>query len=455
MAYTFPAPTSFLAQVTSSPGPQFTSFGTPPSTPFPQHTDSSPPYQHFQMGTADQHSNLSSSTTTTPARSSTPSSTSTAAAPGQSMSDAILTRVKTWCDAVAAKHDLQPAQYGNLHTMIEIGRKLDVDDLRLRLINQITLYQVQNKIDQQETDYKKFQAILEDLCQRLATKFELNKDQHDALIRLAKDMAFQPTRTSRHGIALDLEAHVKHNASKLGFENVFGDSKREQVLRKACKKRAGNARTQFRGGLIDSIDTKKCNLEKATYELATKLRAGGVLNLKFSHQLMISVMRRFVSENLTELRPLDGEDSSSDEETTATAPPAKRPKRNGGSVGKVRKGEDFWGRMDTYIQAKMGQYGPDLTSEKWRSFIQETVKKDIAQFGRGSGNLLQSLPVIYTSPTPVQTAVSQSINVPVNEAAVLTQPATGDGLNGAVAAAANAGSQHPSYNPTSQLDLAF
>ncbi|KAI0308768.1 hypothetical protein OF83DRAFT_1191042 [Amylostereum chailletii] len=378
-SFAFTTPPSFPSQGLST-----WSIHTPPATPQPQP---SPTSFTGHLGTPSVAGAVHTAASASPIP------------PAPGMSDADIVRVKAWCDAVAAKHGLIPAQYGNLHTMIELGRTLDVNDLRLRLIAQVTNYQIINKIDKQETDYQKFQKILEDLCKRLTDKFDLNKDQHDELIRLSKDMAFQPTRVSRHAIALDLEAHIKKNAIQLGFDNVFGNSKREKALRKACSTRAGNACTQFHYGLLDSMDTDPCNLEKATYELASKLKAGGALNIKLPHQLMVAVLtlgskRRFVWENLATLTPLDDE-VDSDDDAGGTPPPAKKQRRKGGAVGKVHKGEDFWGRVDAHMKQKTDEYGVDLTSEKWRSYIQETITMDIAKFGHGNGALIESLPVVF------------------------------------------------------------
>jgi hypothetical protein len=53
----------------------------------------------------------------------------------------------------------------------------------------------------------------------------------------------------------------------------------------------------------------------------------------------------------------DGEDSNS--------PPTglKRPHTQGGQIA---KGEDFWGKVDTYFAEMVRKYGRDLTGPEWQ-----------------------------------------------------------------------------------------
>lgn len=37
--------------------------------------------------------------------------------------------------------------------------------------------------------------------------------------------------------------------------------------------------------------------------------------------------------------------------------------------GKLKKGDDFWSRFDTYLAGKITLYGKDLTGEAWNGYI--------------------------------------------------------------------------------------
>jgi hypothetical protein len=88
---------------------------------------------------------------------------------------------------------------------------------------------------------------------------------------------------------------VRSKADILGFANIFNNPVREKILMAECKEKASNARTQFRrqvhvciahficfnpdlflfAKLIESVDTKRASLEKATHNLAGKFKIGG------------------------------------------------------------------------------------------------------------------------------------------------------------------------------------
>lgn len=60
---------------------------------------------------------------------------------------------------------------------------------------------------------------------------------------------------------------------------------------------------------------------------------------------------------------MEGDDSGNNSDTPV--PPTK--KRKGAKVvGKVAKGEDFWGKVDAYFAALVGKYGRDLAGVRWR-----------------------------------------------------------------------------------------
>ncbi|KAI0043571.1 hypothetical protein FA95DRAFT_1609261 [Auriscalpium vulgare] len=305
-------------------------------------------------------------------------------------------RLKAWCDRISKKLQLKSSQYGDLHHWVDIGVDLDLGDLRLRLWQQATTYQLMNKVDDQKVEYDKFTALLEDVNIRLNETFKLSKDQIDVVIRQAKDQVFQPNQANHMQAHLPLEKAVMNDLKKFALDNISDNPARQKVLRANCKRQASNARNQLRNLLKDSVETKPCNLEKATHMIAEKMRLNGApYDLKVDYQLYVAVLRRFVIDNLD----LAGtnENTPSLEELAQEDEPLenvgkKRKQSSTGSVGRVPKGEDFWSKVDKFIAGLMKENGQDRRSSKWKTYLNGIILKDQEEFGVGLGVMLQPLP---------------------------------------------------------------
>lgn len=141
---------------------------------------------------------------------------------------------------------------------------METGDLKIRIIQQATSYQILNAIESNRAEYNKFTAVLEDVSIRLGKTFTLSRDQtvsvslhaasrrdldgllQDQIIIHSKDLIFDPERTSYMSMHLDLQKLIQNKAAALGFSNVCGNPLREKVLLVACKEKASSARTQFR-----------------------------------------------------------------------------------------------------------------------------------------------------------------------------------------------------------------
>jgi len=50
-------------------------------------------------------------------------------------------------------------------------------------------------------------------------------------------------------------------------------------------------------------------------------------------------------------------------------PPTKRARTQG---GRIAKGEDFWGKVDTYFAEMVQKHGRVLTGPEWREYVSVT-----------------------------------------------------------------------------------
>ncbi|THH17636.1 hypothetical protein EW146_g3216 [Bondarzewia mesenterica] len=116
--------------------------------------------------------------------------------------------LKGWGDRVATKLNLIPAQYSDLHQLVELSKHKPVADIKLALWPIALQYQMLNKIEQAKLEYDKFSALHEDLKSLFEQNFKLNRAQIDHVIRTAKDIIFQPNRTSYMNLHLDIKVSL-------------------------------------------------------------------------------------------------------------------------------------------------------------------------------------------------------------------------------------------------------
>jgi hypothetical protein len=133
------------------------------------------------------NTSFSWTSTTTLATPSTPSATPPGSHNGP---------LKIWCDRLGNKFQLKPSQYSDLHIFVDVSififllfigilshfvqlrSELEIGDLRIRIIQQATAYQVLNAVEANKVEYDKFTGILEDVSMRLSKTFSLSKDQN-------------------------------------------------------------------------------------------------------------------------------------------------------------------------------------------------------------------------------------------------------------------------------------
>ena len=76
--------------------------------------------------------------------------------------------------------------------------------------------------------------------------------------------------------------------------------------------------------------------------------------------------RRFGLDHLDIIIPsTSGDDDGEDSDP----PPTKRARTQG---GRIAKGEDFWGKVDTYFAEMVQKHGRVLTGPEWREYVSVT-----------------------------------------------------------------------------------
>ncbi|KAI0782790.1 hypothetical protein C8Q75DRAFT_806596 [Abortiporus biennis] len=308
---------------------------------------------------------------------------------------------KRFCDAVFRQFNLTSTQLSDLRQFVELGLTVDPSLLKLYIWQQGSIYSLMNRLEVQVLDYNRFNELLEGINERFSMSFTLSKEQTKNVMTYAKDYLYQPGRTDFiDGLNRDVESHLRKNAQRLGLKDIFNNPAKEQALKKVIRDKTSSARNQFRIIVIQSVQgDARCSLENATYIIAEKFKKGGPGDLGFEYQLFVALIRRFLwdfyyrtpSESPDPAVDLDEPVNPDDEEQTRKH---KRPRTVGN--GRIRKGEDFWSKFQTFLQSMVKQNGNDLKATGWQLYFSSIVRRDIASWGSEKGTLLNPLPLTYT-----------------------------------------------------------
>ncbi|KIM81523.1 hypothetical protein PILCRDRAFT_495662 [Piloderma croceum F 1598] len=308
-------------------------FSSPASTPSQAHTQNDfPPPTHS-------HSHAPPSLGFN-----TPSPQSFSDAPLSPIIDALM------IDTLAQDFKLEPVHRANMHTFIQIGSAdgtLSKSDLATRMYLLGALYAdiAERHRQQQDQGSMDLKGLFNDLKIRLEGQFELTKDQMNNIRKAANDMIYEHTRVNFVMMNVDLMRHIREHDVSMGLSNVVGNPARERVLASVLKKTCSSVRNAFRQDIRDSIiGDNKCTLAEFTYRTADKYRRGQFdENMGLGYTIHNVLLHRFGLDNIELIRKVSTPSGDNNGEESDSTPPVAT-KRQRTQVGRIPKGEDFWGK---------------------------------------------------------------------------------------------------------------
>ncbi|THH05955.1 hypothetical protein EW146_g9763 [Bondarzewia mesenterica] len=283
---------------------------------------------------------------------------------------------KNWANKIANNLALTPSQYADLHILVDLGQHLDSGDMQIRLWELGKIYQLGNIIGQDKLDSKRLESLIKHALNTVEENYNLNRDQ---LMSILFYLAFEPNRTAWMQLFLELENTTRGHA---GFTDIFGHEARELELRKQCREKASNARSQYRLQLFASLEgSTRCDLQTATYNMAHKFKIGGPGGtLPLEYQVHNALLRRFILENMWKDWMTSAETPPSADDDSPTGTPVSKKRK---AVGKVPKGEDFWLQVDAWFSGKLEAWGTDLQQLAWQQYVRETMEQENTRFSNG------------------------------------------------------------------------
>ncbi|KAI6032629.1 hypothetical protein F5J12DRAFT_887529 [Pisolithus orientalis] len=264
------------------------------------------------------------------------SSFSAISCPESELSDDHVKDFTLWAQKVASKFELKAAQFLELSTFIDVGRKLNATDLWLQIWQQATNYKILNGIKEIKVE-SSTKTAMQKVTSGLKGSFQLSMDQMMQVAITCKDMLVQAGCTKYKMLHINVKDQLKSHADTLGFQNMFGNLVHEQ---------------HFYGRW---------------------------------HQYIVGPG--------VESRAESGEETGS-----LSEPPAKHAKSMSHKAppGRVKTGHDFWSAMDHLFIKDIEQYGKGMKNEHWHKFFNSIIINDQESYGKNAEMILPVLPSIYT-----------------------------------------------------------
>ncbi|RDB15203.1 hypothetical protein Hypma_004700 [Hypsizygus marmoreus] len=300
-------------------------------------------------------------------------------------------------DTLAKEFNVDKQQRANMHVLCSLGslgNGLPVADLATRLYLLAVIYGDKAERDrkEQEHGFTDLKALIHDLKIRLEETFKLTSDQTANIRGVAQDMMFDKHRYEFSHIHKDIMTRLKKEMVTQGLTNIFGQAAREKKLLTRVKRIASSVRNNFREDLLKSVTSgTSSTLEMFTYNCGMKFKQGGVGDrLEQSYTVHIALLRKCTMDNYVLASIAEAEDDPStsdienDERATVEDASRKRRRSDGSgksAAGRIKKGEDFWGKVDKYFAAEFKKRGRDLAQGTWPEYIDEVIRLDDQRFG--------------------------------------------------------------------------
>ncbi|KAI0639902.1 hypothetical protein C8Q77DRAFT_1152830 [Trametes polyzona] len=322
-------------------------------------------------------------------------------------------------DKLARDFALEEHHIVHLHTFAKVGSKgagLAVADLatRVYMLGAVFAQSVERKqaAAAAASGLEDLPALFNDLKIRLEDGFLLTAQQRANILAITQNIIYHPHQLTFKILFKDVEKELEKQKDILRLSNIYGNPYREKQLNKLVRRVCSNVRNTYRADICDSIaGTKRASLKDFSWKSAWKYKLGGPGDkLDVSYQAHNALLRRFALDNPTLRGAAENEDveaarGDDTEETEDTPPPPAKRKRTTRAGPKPRpaKGEDFWARVDEHFASKIRDWGPKITSDAWKSYLEQIIRQDEQIFPHAA-----DLAMTFSSSTSMPTVSSSS-----------------------------------------------
>ncbi|CDO69717.1 hypothetical protein BN946_scf184687.g2 [Trametes cinnabarina] len=313
----------------------------------------------------------------------------------------LIAKLGMFIDHTANTARLDVKHRGFLHEFKEYVMDMPPTHWRAIIHLQATALRTAQAVEKLTGEVEQVKTDIDDVATQSSKTFLMTPDHNATIRKLCKRLIIEPSRVDYENLADNARDVLKETYPE--FEPAFQAERSKSHVMAACRSSANYVRNSYRKALKESLFNPqgRCGLTKFVKSLISKFDPERKVTPDFV--LRVAVLRRFCLENPA---ALDCDDLPAwvPPEHMASLHPVEAPK-----TGKrKREGGPFWEQAQEYIEHKIRENGEDLNSEKWRSYLSETIRQEQKLF---PDDRLPLLPQVAPLP-PVTFSAPDDLTVP-------------------------------------------
>ncbi|KAJ7590367.1 hypothetical protein C8J56DRAFT_1048529 [Mycena floridula] len=336
-----------------------------------------------------------------------------------------LPNATTFVDNLSLTLNLTTEQSSDLHTIRMLGAKMDAGELLIHIGTAGQLAQLHNAmlvLQAQDTDMTSFIAQINALT---GDRWSFPSHKRSELRSAVKQVAADPANSAYLQMDTMVMAKLKKSAAVLGLTEAFKDAGRVEVTTKVVKDTCTAVRNELRNLLraLSHGEDAELPLDKAMQKF-NRLLSLSPSKVTDAHTVRFAILCRFAHANAAMLNvaELASGDHVAAQESTYTAERPPKRTRDGIAISMVvtpkgiEKKIPFWKAFDTFIKAKISEWGTDLGNPQWSTYIKECLESEQRSSGTAalatpafSHPILSTISVTGASmqqPTPPHESIS-------------------------------------------------
>ncbi|RDX50750.1 hypothetical protein OH76DRAFT_1482146 [Lentinus brumalis] len=304
----------------------------------------------------------------------------------------LMAKLGTFVDHTANTARLDVKHRGFLHDFKELVLDMPPTHWRAMIHMQATALRTSQVLDTLTGEVEQVKTDIDEVALQSSKNFTLNWERMAVIRNLCKKLVFEPTRTDFENLAEHARDKLKDPMQYPDFEPAFKSEQGKATVMGYCRSQANYVRNLYRKTLkLKLFDPKgRCGLTACVRSLISKLDP--TLEPSARLVLRVAIFRRFCMENPG---ALDCEDPPVGQQQSTTS--GKRKRDNSGP---------FWEQVEDFLKEKVRELGEDITSEDWKTYINEALQEERRRF---PDDHLPLLPQIDLSP-PTVSGINTTLN---------------------------------------------
>ncbi|KAF8887227.1 hypothetical protein CPB84DRAFT_1849882 [Gymnopilus junonius] len=210
-------------------------------------------------------------------------------------------------------------------------------------------------------------AHVEEMLTHLEDNYSFNKEQKHNIRVVAQDVLYEKNRTFFSQTHAEIEGILKHEKHTLKLGTVFGNPGWEKRLISEIHSMTSSVKNGFRE---DCLGSKAMSLATFTYKSAKKYKCGGPGDKLDYGFIICNAILRKLALDLKALTAIPSPEPQPEDDGVEYGEPLSKRK-----LGRPTRGEDFWGKVNSWFQKEIQLCGMDFSAPAWKELISDRAAR--------------------------------------------------------------------------------